>query len=356
VTRSAGTQETPTGAPPVLLFACIHNSGRSVLVSSAGSQPGDGANAAVASARRTRPHHRRAHPQPAHPRRRRPRRPGHHHGLWRGLPLRPRHAEPRLARRRPQGQDLATVRRIVDEIDARVAPCSTSWESLSCRERLSADKSASGPSGTTRRARLAFYVAWRTSLANGVVAGARRSRRTRWPRIRSTSARAAARQRGGPAGAAALTTRGPSRSGTPARGSPEQSDTGAPRPPAVAGRVVGAASGSSGRARADSLVVPAPAAACPAALPDRPAPTCWGRAGFGRRARGGELLGAARPPHRPIGRSNPAERSRLAGAAAREAWRCDNPARGRSGATGRLRERGGSSEPHRRESRGARGR
>ena len=56
----------------------------------------------------------------AHPRHDRLERRRHHPGLWRGMPLRARREVRRLAGADPAGQDEATVRAIVADLDARV--------------------------------------------------------------------------------------------------------------------------------------------------------------------------------------------------------------------------------------------
>ncbi len=122
-------------AAPVLLFACIHNSGRSVAaevlarhyggqnvtVSSAGSEPGSGVNPAVAEVLAERSlvvdHHEPTLLTPD--------------GVQRAdvvvtmgcgetCPIFPGKRYEDWQIDDPKGQDLPTVRRIVDDVDARV--------------------------------------------------------------------------------------------------------------------------------------------------------------------------------------------------------------------------------------------
>ena len=121
---------------PEVLFVCVHNAGRSQMaaglvklrsegrihVRSAGSDPGErdqpGRRRGDGRARRR---HERGVPQAAHRRGRAGRRRRDHDGLRRRLPDLSRARGTRTGSSTiPAGQDIETVRRIRDEIDARV--------------------------------------------------------------------------------------------------------------------------------------------------------------------------------------------------------------------------------------------
>lgn len=126
---------TDTSKPPVVLFACVHNSGRSVagarltqlyggdrvVVRSAGSEPGDGVNAAVAQVLADRGISTDDHTPTLLT----------YDGVAEAdvvITMGCGEACPAVPGKRiidweledPKGKDLATVRRIVDDIDGRV--------------------------------------------------------------------------------------------------------------------------------------------------------------------------------------------------------------------------------------------
>lgn len=120
---------------PVLLFACIHNSGRSVaaevlarhyggvnvLVSSAGSEPGNGVNPAVAEVLAERGLHTDNHaPTLLTPEGVQQADVVVTMGCGETCPIFPGKRYEDWQIDDPKGQDLSTVRRIVDDVDSRV--------------------------------------------------------------------------------------------------------------------------------------------------------------------------------------------------------------------------------------------
>ena len=110
-------QRDPVTDKPVVLFLCIHNSGRSLAakvlldhyaqgraeVRSAGSEPSEQLNPSVVAVLKERDlDTSKEFPKTAHRRRRPSRRCGRDHGMRRHLPLLPRQAIPRLGPQRPR--------------------------------------------------------------------------------------------------------------------------------------------------------------------------------------------------------------------------------------------------------------
>jgi arsenate reductase (thioredoxin) len=120
---------------PEVLFVCVHNAGRSqmaaglmahraegkVRVRSAGSDPAEEINPAVVEVMAALGIDLSAEfPKPLSDDAVRTAKRGRDHGLWRRLPGLSREALLRLGAEDPAGKDLEAVRRIRDEIDARV--------------------------------------------------------------------------------------------------------------------------------------------------------------------------------------------------------------------------------------------
>ena len=132
LTRARAGRDCIGKEQPEVLFVCVHNAGRSQMAAGSSSSARAARihvrSAGIGAGRRDQPRrgrgdgrdrrrHERGVPQAAHGRGRTCRRRRHHDGLRRRLPDLPGQEVRGLAARRPEGQDLETVRRIRDEID-----------------------------------------------------------------------------------------------------------------------------------------------------------------------------------------------------------------------------------------------